>query len=196
MKRLKLSSIDISMTDITHLSVTIKKRQGTRGMRLRVRDDGSVTLTVPRFLSLKAAHQFLATKEDWIVAAQKRMAAMSPRLLNQGGSDEYRHHKEEVRRRVTERVAFFQKKYSVTASGISIRNQRSRFGSCSSRGHLSFNYRLLFLPPALLEYVIVHEVCHLREMNHSPRFWALVAWQIPDYQARKRELQVFSRIQD
>ena len=181
------------MIDAVNLSVTIKKRRGTRGMRLRVRDDGSVTLTVPRFLSLKAAHQFLATKEDWIAAARQRMATVPPRLLNQGGVDEYRKYKEEARRRVTERVEFFQKKYSVTSSGISIRNQRSRFGSCSSRGHLSFNYRLIFLPPALFDYVVVHEICHLREMNHSPRFWTLVAREILDYQVRKRELQAFSR---
>lgn len=183
------------MTEDVLATVAIKKRRGTKGLRLRVQDDGSVTLTVPRFFSLKAAKQFLLTKQDWIVAARKRMERVPRRLLNQGDDAEYRTHKEQARERIQERVAFFQKHYGVTGSGLSIRNQRSRFGSCSSRGHLSFNYRLIFLPPALLDYVVVHEVCHLRELNHSPKFWSLVAEMVPNYQVKKRELQAFSRVE-
>ncbi len=173
--------------------VIIKKRRGAKGMRLRVREDGQVILTVPRYFPLKMARQFLLTKEAWIVAARTRMAAVPPRLLNQGGDDEYRQYKEEARRRISERVAYYQEQYGVTYQRLAIRNQRSRFGSCSAQGNLNFNYRLLFLPEPLFDYVIVHEVCHLRELNHSPRFWALVAESIPDYQLRKHELQTFSR---
>ena len=176
--------------------VIIKKRRGAKGMRLRVREDGQVILTVPRYFPLKMARQFLLSKEAWIVAARTRMAAVPARLLNQGGPDEYAQYKEEARRRITARVEFFQTKYGVTSTGIAIRNQRTRFGSCSAAGKLNFNYRLLFLPEALFEYVIVHEVCHLREMNHSPRFWALVAQMVPDYRVRKQKLQSYSRTAD
>lgn len=102
-------------------------------------------------------------------------------------------HKEAARRLVATRVEKFLLLYGVSSRSLSIRNQRTRFGSCSARGHLSFNYRLLFLPEPLLDYVVAHEVSHLLELNHSRRFWALVAQTIPEYQERKRELQAFSR---
>ena len=72
---------------------------------------------------------------------------------------------------------------------ISVRNQSSRWGSCSRRGTLSFNYRLLFLPPHLADYVIVHDLCHQHEMNHSKRFWEIVAQAIHDYLERRKQLR-------
>jgi len=77
---------------------------------------------------------------------------------------------------------------------ISIRAQRSRWGSCSSKKTLSFNVRLALLPIELVEYVVVHEVCHLREMNHSPAFWKLVETAIPDYRKRRAALQRVDRV--
>lgn len=173
--------------------VVIKKRRGSRSFRLHVRDDGSVTLTVPRLVSLKMAKKFLLTKADWIIAARKRMQVLPQRLLNQGSDAEFQACKAQAKKRVLERVAYFQQHYGVEYRRLTIRNQKSRFGSCSASGTLSFNYRLLFLPLPLLDYVVVHELCHLQELNHSRRFWALVALTIPDYQVRKRELQTFSR---
>lgn len=74
---------------------------------------------------------------------------------------------------------------------ISLRDQRSRWGSCSSDGNISLSNRLLFLPERLLEYVVLHELCHLREMNHSARFWSLVEKFMLDYQERRRELKQY-----
>lgn len=79
--------------------------------------------------------------------------------------------------------------YGVTWGRVTIRNTVSRWGSASRAGNLNFNYRVLFLPPHLAEYVLVHELCHLRELNHSPRFWALVAETIPDWKERRRALR-------
>lgn len=72
-------------------------------------------------------------------------------------------------------------KYGFSFHNVAIRNQRTRWGSCSSNGNLNFNQRLMMAPPQAIDYVIIHELCHLREMNHSPRFWALVAQFCPDY---------------
>jgi predicted metal-dependent hydrolase len=72
---------------------------------------------------------------------------------------------------------------------MSIRSQRTRWGSASSRGNLSFNYRIIYLPPELQDLIIAHELCHLREMNHSPAFWALVEKAVPDYKRLRRELR-------
>jgi predicted metal-dependent hydrolase len=73
---------------------------------------------------------------------------------------------------------------------VSIRDQRTRWGSCSSRGALSFSWRLVLAPEEVLDYVVWHEACHLREMSHSPRFWALVADHCPDYEGPRRWLRV------
>ena len=172
---------------------TVKRLARSRALRLSVASGGRVTLTMPKRLSLRAAEEFLRTQKDWILAAYRRALDHPRRLLMEGDEAEYRSHKEEARRRIAERVAYYEPLYGVRAKRIAIRNQRTRFGSCSAQGNLNFNYRLIFLPPALFDYVIVHELCHLRELNHSPRFWALVARTIPDYQVRKRELQAFAR---
>jgi predicted metal-dependent hydrolase len=72
---------------------------------------------------------------------------------------------------------------------VFIKNLKSRWGSCSSRGNLNFNYKLVFLPPAVADYIIVHELCHLRHFNHSAEFWALVAETIPRYKEFRRLLR-------
>jgi predicted metal-dependent hydrolase len=77
---------------------------------------------------------------------------------------------------------------------VSIRSQRTRWGSCSSRGTLSLNWRLTLLPARLCDYVLAHELAHLREMNHSPAFWALVQGLVPDYRDRRRELEQRARM--
>jgi predicted metal-dependent hydrolase len=74
-------------------------------------------------------------------------------------------------------------------TSVTIRDQKSRWGSCSSRGTLSFNYRLIFAPPVVLDYVVVHELCHLTQMNHSRDFWDMVASVMPDYKIQKTWLR-------
>lgn len=175
------------------VSCAIKRNRRTRRIRLAVKSDGSVVLTLPHRASLEVAKSLLVNKRDWILAARERMLREPVKLLMQGGVKEYEKNKEAARRLITERVRYFQNIYAVTYQKLSIRNQKTRFGSCSSRGHLSFNYRLIFLPEHLRDYVIVHELCHLRELNHSRKFWALVAQTVPDYRVKKHELQAFSR---
>jgi predicted metal-dependent hydrolase len=97
-------------------------------------------------------------------------------------------HKEQARAFVHERLAYWNQFYQYSYGKVAIRNQSSRWGSCSAHGNLNFNYRIALLPLELADYVIVHELCHLKEFNHSPRFWALVAQTMPDYHARKQAL--------
>jgi predicted metal-dependent hydrolase len=90
---------------------------------------------------------------------------------------------------LTARADAFAADLGVTYKRLTIRDGRSRWGSCSSAGGLNFSWRLILTPPAVLDYVVVHELAHLRELNHSPRFWALVAAHCPDYQLQRKWLK-------
>ena len=105
----------------------------------------------------------------------------------------YQNHKETARALVHERLRHYNQYYQLPYNRVAIRNQRRCWGSCSSLKNLNFNYKILFLPEHLADYIIVHELCHLREMNHGKNFWNLVAEQIPDYDTRRKELRVLER---
>lgn len=98
-------------------------------------------------------------------------------------------HKESARALVHQKLLHFNAFYGFEFNRVAIRNQRSRWGSCSKQGNLNFNYKIVLLPEHLADYIIVHELCHLQEMNHSPKFWELVAQTIPDYTARRKQLR-------
>lgn len=94
---------------------------------------------------------------------------------------------------ILSRLAHYAPICGVTYKRVAIRNQRRRWGSCSSLGNLNFNYRIIFLPTHLCDYVIVHELCHLKQLNHGPQFWLEVAKVIPNYEACEAELRVIEK---
>ena len=102
--------------------------------------------------------------------------------------------REDARSLVKERIAHFNAHYNHRVGKIFIKNHKSRWGSCSEKGNLNFNYKIALLPPRIVDYIVVHELCHLREFNHSPRFWALVAETIPDHAARRAQLRQIERM--
>jgi predicted metal-dependent hydrolase len=91
--------------------------------------------------------------------------------------------------RIRERLNYYAPRIGRVHGRIAIREQKSRWGSCSSKGNLNFNWKLIMAPPQALDYVVIHELCHLHEFNHSPRFWTLVAGQMPDYEVWKKWLK-------
>jgi predicted metal-dependent hydrolase len=97
--------------------------------------------------------------------------------------------KEEARKVIEADVERLNKHYNFEYKNISIRNQSSRWGSCSSKKNLNFNFQLLFLAPEEREYVVVHELCHLQEMNHSKNFWSLVSIACPQYKTIRNSLK-------
>ncbi|MCB9437709.1 MAG: M48 family metallopeptidase [Anaerolineales bacterium] len=99
-------------------------------------------------------------------------------------------YKNQARHYLPQRVSEIATQHGFNGVGeVTIRGQRTRWGSCSSRGNLSLNWRLMMVLPSAIDYIIIHELCHLLEMNHSPRFWALVAQYCPDYQQWRRYLK-------
>jgi predicted metal-dependent hydrolase len=93
---------------------------------------------------------------------------------------------------ISQKVADLNLHYSFVITKVSVRNQKTRWGSCSIKGNLSFNYKIAFLPEHIRDYIIVHELCHLKEFNHSRRFWELVVQSIPDYREIRRILKKHS----
>jgi predicted metal-dependent hydrolase len=100
--------------------------------------------------------------------------------------------REAARAVILAKVAYWTPLLGVTPGRVAIRNQRSRWGSASSIGNLNFNWRIAKMPEELLDYVIIHELAHLRELNHSPAFWAIVAEHCPEYRTRRKELREYS----
>lgn len=91
--------------------------------------------------------------------------------------------------RIRERLDHYAPRLGVRCGRVAIRDQKSRWGSCSQRGNLNFNWKLIMAPPQALDYVVIHELCHLIEFNHSPRFWSLVEGQMPEYAVWKQWLK-------
>lgn len=110
-------------------------------------------------------------------AEQKRLQILEKRYRNA------------ARQQIAARVSYYQPLTGGCYTTIAIRDQKTHWGSCSSRGTLSFNYRLIFAPPVILDYVVVHELCHLTHMDHSQNFWNLVADIMPDYKSCKQWLR-------
>jgi len=174
-------------------------RVSTRAKRLTltVHPDGRVVATKPKRISQKAVEAFLAKHWEWIERAketfQKRAAKKRTDQIAlprpRKSSLAYKEARKEARVLVTERLKHFNELYDFTYGTISIRDQKTRWGSCSAKGNLSFNYRIVYLPKEIQDYIVVHELCHTKEHNHSERFWAQVGRTIPEHVSLRKALR-------
>lgn len=119
---------------------------------------------------------------------KNKEAAFFTFLKKRGHRKNFLRYKEEARALVEERINYYKNVYPFSSNKIRIKNQKTRWGSCSKKGNLNFNYKIVHLPQRLADYIVVHELCHLAEFNHSKKFWHLVAQQIPDH--RKIRIQL------
>jgi len=115
------------------------------------------------------------------------------RVSLRGAKKEYLEYKERALVLAKQRLEYFNQKYGFKFNRISIKNQKTRWGSCSKKGNLNFNYNIALLPEQLADYIIVHELCHLQELNHSRKFWGLVAQSFPDYLNLRKKLKSFHK---
>ena len=121
--------------------------------------------------------------------SEVQAAIFLPRIRR--GTEAYRMTVAGARRLVNERLIHLNREYGYQIGRVSIRKQRTRWGSCSKQGNLSFNYRLIYLPEAQRDYVIVHELCHIGQFNHSKAFWELVAQTVPDWKIHRARLRAY-----
>jgi predicted metal-dependent hydrolase len=151
--------------------------------QIQVKSDGSVVVRAPRLMSERDIMRFVSEREEWIERAQKKCAEARERMGDASplSSEDIEALADKALAYIPERVAFFAALVGVSYGGITIRNQKTRWGSCSGKGNLNFNCLLMLTPDDVIDYVVVHELCHLKEMNHSQRFWAEVGRVLPDY---------------
>ena len=159
-------------------------RSDRKTVSIRIRPDGQVEVRCPKRMSRVAVQAFVDSKKSWIAA---HLAKLTP--VQRLTEKELEALREETRRRVTERAAYFAPLVGVTYGRIAIRAQQTRWGSCSSKGNLNFNCLLALAPDEVLDYVVVHELCHRKQMNHSAQFWAEVERILPDYTEQRRWLK-------
>ena len=199
--------------------VTIRRTRQARRLTLRVSQlDGRVTLTMPLRTSDRDARAFLEGHADWIARAQEKTrpeVVIAPgvdlpvegkvRTIRAGTGRQARLFESHIempgaralqtalkhlaRDRAMAHIDRYAARVDRSVSGVTFRDTRSRWGSCTSDGSLMLSWRLVLAPPEILDYVVAHEVAHLVEMNHSAAFWAVVADLCPDYRAAKTWLR-------
>lgn len=161
----------------------IRSRRKT--VAIQITPAGEVLVRCPKFMLPGEVRRFVRSKQPWIEDKLSRLPASQPRLTEA----ELRTLAAQAKADLPERAARFAPLVGVSYGRITIRSQKSRWGSCSAKGNLNFNCLLMLSPPEVRDYVVVHELCHRKELNHSPAFWALVAQILPDYKTQKQWLK-------
>ncbi len=167
-------------------------RSKRKSIGLEVKADGSVLARIPWTLTDKELEKFLEEHKGWILKKVKlleeRQKDMEPsracpvrELLPEDIV--------KIKKKFSERVQYYSSRMGVTYERITVRNQKTRWGSCSAKGNLNFNYQLYYLPEELFDYVVVHELAHRKHMNHSAAFWEEVGRYYPDYKGARERLK-------
>ncbi len=170
-------------------SVRFVRHPAARRYVLRVGPDGTVRVTIPRGGSKRRGEIFVREQTAWI--ERERLRVMHDRASADaiGPSEDVRALRRRAMRELPPRLLELAAQHGLHVSRISIRNQRWRWGSCSPNGHICLNWRLVQMPAQVRDYVLIHELMHLKRLDHSPRFWKLVAAACPDYQDARRWLR-------
>ena len=157
-------------------------RSNRRSLGLEVNTEGLI-VRAPIIATDAEINSFVSEQKAWIEKSLKKVAEKQKTLENLEPltMEDIRVLADKALKVIPERVRYYAPKVGVTYGRITIRNQRSRWGSCSAKGNLNFNCLLMLTPPEVIDSVVVHELCHLREMNHSDRFYAEVLRVFPDY---------------
>lgn len=172
-------------------------RSGRKSIGLEVTADGSVSARIPGRLSDRELRKFLEEHKEWVF---KKLKFLKDRQKTRENSqvmpaEELKAEDiEEIKARFSERVQYYSTLMGVTYGRITIRNQKTRWGSCSAKGNLNFNYQLYYLPKELLDYVVVHELAHRRHMDHSAAFWEEIGRYCPDYKECRKMLKEIARL--
>ena len=155
---------------------------------IRVRPDGTVRVTLPRWGSQRHAELFAEQQRPWIDRQKARVEA-GRSTGSVYTADEVKDLRRRAVRELPVQLRLLAERHGLAVSLVSVRNQRSRWGSCSPAGHICLNWRLVLMPDAVRDYVLIHELMHLRRLDHSRHFWRLVAHACPGFEVSRRWLR-------
>ena len=178
------------------INYTLRRSRGSRSLRISINSNARINVSAPKYMPLYFLERFIVGKADWILEKIKLFKDNPIKNRLGGSAKDFAIRKKDAHHLVKQKLTEFNQFYNFSYQKFNIRNQKSRWGSCSGKKVLNFNYKLVYLSEPLVDYLIVHELCHLKEMNHSRRFWAEVARTIPDYAKRRRELHCFKFAED
>ena len=167
----------------------ILKKSKRNSISVEISREAKIIVRAPLKMSVKETDAFLSSKSEWIdkhLSDMKQRLATMPRKLTEAEKNELKKNAKIV---ITKRVEYFAKLMGVEYKKISVKFQKTRFGSCSTKKNLNFNALIALMPSQILDYVVVHEISHLKQMNHSKQFWAEVENVIPDYKAKRKWLK-------
>lgn len=166
-------------------------RSNRKTISIQIDRNGEVVVRAPYRVSDRQIRQFLLEKESWIRKHQEKVKAQEKALegIEPLSREEIEQLADQAMQVIPERVDHYAKKIGVTYGRITIRNQKTRWGSCSSKGNLNFNCLLMLTPPEVIDSVVVHELCHRKEMNHSKKFYEEIYRVYPEYDKWNRWLK-------
>ena len=162
---------------------------------IRVADDGTVRVTIPRWGSKREAAAFADRERAWIEKQQQRREPerLRPKPTTRSPEVE-RELRDRAKRELPARLLELAALHGLTVTRISVRNQRRRWGSCSRKGRICLNWRLVQMPDSVRDYVMIHELMHLKRMDHSPKFWKLVAGAYADFKSARAWLRAIRNL--
>ncbi|HWQ77625.1 MAG TPA: SprT family zinc-dependent metalloprotease [Anaerovoracaceae bacterium] len=169
-------------------------RSGRKTLALYVRRDGRLEVRAPLRTSRAYIDEFVLKKRDWIENTRNRLAErQDARKTIRLTKEEEAVYKKQAKAYLQQKCRHFSGIMGLRPGEIKVNGAKSRWGSCNRKGSINFTYRLLLAPEELTDYVVVHELAHLKEMNHSAKFWSIVEQTMPDYRARRKKLREFER---
>ena len=183
-----LKSQEITIQDQT-IPYIVKQSLRARRARISVSYDAGVVVTLPLSSGEFGAEKFIRDKISWVLKSLNYLKKFKNRVVIKSGRKDYLANRSAALSLAKAKVECWNKFYGFSYNRVTIKNQKTRWGSCSRKGNLNFNYKIVHLRENLVDYLIVHELCHLKEMNHSRNFWSLVSQTIPDYKKLRTELR-------
>lgn len=167
------------------------RRSNRKTMVIEITKNAKVLVRAPYRMPLSEIQRFVKEKSEWIEKHVQKMLEKQQEetTLEKLSAEQIRELAEEALQVLPKKVAYYAEMIGVNYGRITIRNQKTRWGSCSAKGNLNFNCLLMLTPEEVQDYVVVHELCHRKEMNHSRQFWSEVEKVLPDYRQRKKWLK-------
>lgn len=168
-------------------------KSNRRSVGIMIKPGGEITVRAPRLMPQSLIMSYIREKESWIIKTYLKQSKLRPVSVSEEKSAQTlaleKRYRDAAGDYIPKRVEYYHQFTGGNYQKVTIRDQKTRWGSCSSNGTLSFSFRLMMAPPRVLDYVVVHELCHLTHMNHSKEFWNMVETILPDYKEHRKWLK-------